>query len=329
MSFSTYTQRKTGGWGLSAGPASVTLDSAVASGSLIVLGISWYSSARTITGITDSDGNTYQPAGGPYTGDNRSTQIFYCYPALGGALAPTIDAAFSGSGAMWWIIGASEWPGVVGAADPLVDENGGFSHPTVAPYDLSAGVVTPTQAGCLMIAFYESLVSTRDAGPPGASVVNTGVYFGVDYAVLASMDAYDATMSFVGEALVITAVALFKADTVTWVPIADFEEPVLDATQYPAGTARVVCDLWTEDLQVGSPAPSITARLVSLLESRDGLGQREVDAEVGRSATVQATVPIDASFPVTLAGIKHHRLEVTSDTAAVDLFCGPGAEVRL
>lgn len=117
----------------------------------------------------------------------------------------------------------------------------------------------------------------------------------------------------------------------TWVPIADFEEHPLDAAQYPGGTARAVCELWVGGVgsPVGSPLPTIQPRLVSLLTTRDADGLLEVDAEVGRGDVMQADQPTDATFGVTLAGIKRHRLEVTSDTPGARLWCAPGADVRI
>ena len=43
---------------------------------------------------------------------------------------------------------------------------------------------------------------------------------------------------------------------------------------------------------------------------------------------VGTDVPVDADFPVTLAGIKNHRLEVMSDAPVGTRFCAPSAEVR-
>lgn len=117
-------------------------------------------------------------------------------------------------------------------------------------------------------------------------------------------------------------VGLYTDTGEVWVDIPNWHaHEYLDAAQYPGGAARVLCDLWTEDTGA-SPLPTITARLVSLLA--DG---ETIDAEVGRSATISATDPTDATFSVTLAGRKQHKLQVTSDTAGVDLFCAPGAKV--
>lgn len=112
-----------------------------------------------------------------------------------------------------------------------------------------------------------------------------------------------------------------EPSTETWVDIPNWHaHEYLDASRFPNGAARCQCALWTEDPGT-SPLPTITARLVSLLT--DG----SIDAEVGRSATITATDPTDATFAVTLVGNKAHKAQVTSDTTGIDLFCAPGAKV--
>lgn len=103
----------------------------------------------------------------------------------------------------------------------------------------------------------------------------------------------------------------------TWSDIPNWHaQEWIDAAQYPGGVARCACKLWARDAAV-----MVKARLVSLLS--DGT----VDAVVGTSAEVTSQTPVDATFSVTLTGNKMHKLQVTSDTPLVDLFCSPDAKV--
>jgi hypothetical protein len=105
-----------------------------------------------------------------------------------------------------------------------------------------------------------------------------------------------------------------------WVDVPDWHaDEYLAAAEYPGGQARCLCQLWTTDAGV-----MVKARLVSLLA--DG---ETVDAVVGTSAEITETVPTNASFAVQLQGTKRHKLQVTSDTPARDLWCAPGAKVTL
>ena len=110
-----------------------------------------------------------------------------------------------------------------------------------------------------------------------------------------------------------------------WVPAPDWAyTKSIDASLYPGGVARVLCDLWAA---AATPQPTITARLVSLTDVRDSNGFLIVDAEVGRSATIQASIPTDVVFSVVLTGNKRYLLQVTSDTPEWDLFVAPGAQI--
>jgi len=95
-----------------------------------------------------------------------------------------------------------------------------------------------------------------------------------------------------------------------WVPVRDWVEQEIPSSAFPGGVARILGDLWSEDL--GSPLPTIQARLYNLT---DGVS-------VGASAALQsATYPSACDFSVTLTpGTKRYRAEVTSDTPAVDIF---------
>lgn len=105
--------------------------------------------------------------------------------------------------------------------------------------------------------------------------------------------------------------------TETWVDIPDWHaQEWINASQYPGGVARCLCDLWTTASGV-----MVKARLVSLLA--DG----SVDAVVGTSAEITATTPTDATFAVALTGNKQHKLQLTSDTPNTDLWCSPDAKV--
>jgi hypothetical protein len=102
----------------------------------------------------------------------------------------------------------------------------------------------------------------------------------------------------------------------TWVDVPNFHEEPIDASRFPGGVARCLCDLWTRDSGV-----MVQARLVSLLS--DGT----VDAVVGTSVEITATTPTDATFAVALTGNKQHKLQLTSDTPNTDLWCSPDAKV--
>ena len=105
-----------------------------------------------------------------------------------------------------------------------------------------------------------------------------------------------------------------------WVDIPNFHaHEWLNASEYPGGAARVLCDLWTTAAGV-----TMKARLVSLLAD-----DTTIDAVVGTSAEVTATVPTDATFAVVLVGRKQHKLQVRSDPTDTDLWCAPGAKVMI
>lgn len=92
----------------------------------------------------------------------------------------------------------------------------------------------------------------------------------------------------------------------TWADCADFVEQEIRAVDFPSGQARVLCQLWTTASSI-----TIQARLYNYTNS----------VSVGASATIYATSPTDATFPVTLsAGTNRYRLQVTSDTAASNLW---------
>lgn len=93
----------------------------------------------------------------------------------------------------------------------------------------------------------------------------------------------------------------------TWVDIANFVDVSLDSQFFPGGEARVYCDAWNS-------APSVTAQL-RLYNVTDGVS-------VGESEPYTDVTPTDQSFNVTLTtGVKTYRMQVTSDTLGVGLFC--------
>lgn len=312
----------------------VTLAAPPTAGRLLIARVEWASVLVSVSSVTDTAGNVWRAAHPVQTASNlewpTSVQVWFAYNCAS-ATPHTVTVAFGAS--MGHIsIALSEWSGTIGTGNPLGDHDSAGIPPGTLPdpYDTIFGFVTPVEAGDLIYMAVNSAAAV-DADPTDSTALATVDTTFTGYYLLApNTDEYAALISLDGDPYVFAGVVVvFKlhAAAEVWVPIADYKEHTLDAAQYPGGTARVTCELWTEDL--GSPLPTITARLVSLLTTRDADGLFEVDAEVGRSATLQTAVPAEGGFPVTLAGIKRHRLEVTSDTPEVDLFCAPGAEVTL
>ena len=251
-----------------------------------------------------------------------------------------VFAGDSGSGAslfelrgasIGWFV--SLYHGLGAGADRSVLAAYSRSESTITPVGSSAiGVITPASWQTVVLEVWFS----TDAGG-GAPASDGRIKVSVD-----GMSAIDATgirvqsihglpnetaKVYVGPMGNGDNLTIDDAPPETWMPVADFTEKRLDAAQYPGGVARVVCDLWAPGDDAHPPPINLTARLVSLLTTRDVHGLFEVDVEVGRSATIASAVPADGSFTVTLAGIKRHRLEVTSPTTETDLWCAPGAEV--
>jgi len=97
--------------------AIVTFSGASVNGDLIVVSSYWSSQAVTITGVSDTKGNTYKPAAGPTNwGTTSRGATYYASNILGGATL-TITVAFSGAqgGTVTYI---TEYQGVA-ASRPL------------------------------------------------------------------------------------------------------------------------------------------------------------------------------------------------------------------
>jgi hypothetical protein len=279
----------------------------------------------TVT-VEDDKGNVYRPAQAPIVdaGHYQWAQDFYAWncPAATNLTITvrltSIDPAFI---TYFWM-GAVELSGQVGGRDPLVDAAATAVDSLVDPFDFSMGTVTPSAAGDYILmmgnkaGFPWVLPPVIDVPPPGSAVTQQ---YSADYAfsrLAADASPYEATASTGESANLINTILVFKTDSSVWRDIPDVEIHPLDAAQYPGGLARVVCKLWTKEA-----GQWIKARLVSLLA--DGT----IDAVVGTSAQITATAPTDASFPVTLTGIKDHKLQFTSPSDE-DCGCAPDAEVR-
>lgn len=312
----------------------VTLDAPPSAGNLLVVRLLG-APQGAVSSVTDTAGNTYVAAHTPLTETqpeaDATLETFYCYPCLT-ADPLTITATYGGAkGTLRIAVG--EWSGCLCTGDPLVDSataiiDGAEGLPP--PYDYSVGTVTPSGVGDLIVM---PMMSWQvDVAPPDSAALEDvdGVLVGyaataastADYAADLSFD--DDPDMFLGAVVVF---ALVDPAAEVWVNAPDFEDPLINAAHYPSGRAVVRCDLWVAD--GGSPTPTVQARLVSLLESRDSEGLLEVDAEIGRSAVVQSSVPTDASFVVLLTGHRRYRLQVTSDTRDWDLFVAPDAQVML
>jgi len=302
-------------------------------GSTLLLLLRWAKTPATapapvLQTLVDNAGNTWVAATStahigqsfpPY----ETIQIWYCQHCLmtsGFALTATFDDATTRIDCT-----LVEFTGV-GA---LLGSVAGEGTLTVAPYTLDLG----TLDGAV-----DDLLVWLVTGPTGASSFDAwpsvynwsgylyrGVYGYVGPPTLTQMRSYgeapdastDMAWSLKWTGDDIAAVAI-RFGPEPWVDIPNFHaHEWLNASEYPGGAARFLCDLWTTAAGV-----TMKARLVSLLAD-----DTTIDAVVGTSAEVTATVPTDASFDVVLAGLKQHKLQVTSNPTDTDLWCAPGAKV--
>lgn len=302
-------------------------DYATHDGCLITVSLAWNSGTETIVSVTDNVGNTYQPAEPiqKNAAGDRSRQIWYAYDCTGDPSndSHTVTATLSNSNG-WLYVAIQEWTGLTGGFDPFVASMQHATLSTASPYNYALGYADPTAAGDLVYLTFK-VSELRDFDAWTWDDVWHAMKGAIDgaYIIATGTARVSPTMSLDGDAEVYGTTAVFRAapPAPLWVPVAEWHaHAVIDAAQYPGGTARCRCALWTADTG-GSPLPTVQARLVSL--AADGTP----DATVGTSDVIQATEPTDATFQVSVSGIKAYRLELTSYTTGVDLFCAPGAKV--
>jgi hypothetical protein len=296
----------------------------VASGSLLVIFWGCESRTATLVSITDTLGNTWKAAT-PITrgvgANDISTQIWYSYNNAGSG---DITITLNYSGTIQAFGNIAEFTGVGASFDPLDRVGANAVASTSAPYNYTCGSVTPRTDGALVVA---TCITRPDRTEDGHAMIFGGLA-GEDlggpfevhnrYAIQTTAAEETGAISFDATADFCASMATFLATPYeAWVDIPNWHaHEYLNASQYPGGAARCVCKLWTRDAGV-----MVKARLVSLLA--DGT----VDAVAGTSAEITSQTPADATFSVTLAGNKTHKLQVTSDAPGVDLFCSPDAKV--
>ena len=295
---------------------------ATAAGGFIVAQFAWtpHTVPAALVSVTDTAGHVYHHAGSAQVGGVWTLDTWYAFDC---AAATDLYVRATFAALVWGEIMISEWSGLEGTEDPLADADSAVSASQAAPYDLSLGVVTPAAAGDLIVAgAFGAQVppwpNQVDTEAPGSSTLGGYVLLTGRYRLAANASAYDAAISLTGSHAMLGSVAVFTPRIFVWVDIPNFHaHEWLNASEYPGGAARVLCDLWTTAAGV-----TMKARLVSLLAD-----DTTIDAVVGTSAEVTATVPTDASFDVVLAGRKQHKLQVRSDPTDTDLWCAPGAKV--
>lgn len=198
----------------------LTFDSSATSGNLIVVSVGYYPAARSITSVTDSQGNTYTAVAAVFTtdaGDPHEAQIYYAKNISGGSsfqITVTYDSSLSYSG-----MSASEYSGLDTTA-PL-DAHSETSaqtagNPLAATW--TSASFTTTVADELIYVF--GMSNNGAAGPlaagSGYTMRTTSGYAGrmgaMDQIVSATQSSVTATMtdSFGGSMSYGMAVATFK-----------------------------------------------------------------------------------------------------------------------
>ena len=323
--------------GVGTGPAQVTLSSPCGQGHLLLVMVWWENRSYGVTSVTDLAGNTYDKGfpsgvGGGITTPAPNGSVVGIWVAPNVRPTTTITVTFEWSGSKAWQVKVSEWDGHWGwtEGNPMAAGSAAIIAP---PYDADGGTTNwyGTTLDCLYVALEK--VTTPgvqiDSPPAGSTLLHDGSsdgFYAYSYiGVMPPRDPFTQPLSLDGASdLGYNVAGFLEYPLDVWVDVANYEERWLDAASYPGGIVQVRCDLWVAG---GSPLPTVTARLVSLLPTRDANGKFVIDSEVGRSAAVQSDVPVDATFPAYLVGRKRHRLQVKSDTSKWDLFCASGAKV--
>jgi hypothetical protein len=133
--------------------ATITLPGPSTAGNLMVVGITTATQAVTVSSITDSKGNTYNPAIGPtdWNAGAARTWTYYASNIAGGGSATTITITYSGvppSADTY----AAEYSGIA-TGSPLDQTSAGTGLATIP---LDSGSKTTTQASELIFGYGES-----------------------------------------------------------------------------------------------------------------------------------------------------------------------------
>jgi hypothetical protein len=161
--------------------AALAYDSDNAAGNLLTAEISFGSTAVTVSGITDSQGNTWslvkrQTYSGSFP---RTVEIWSAPNCAAGANSVTVDLSASTMAALW----IQEWSGADAAG--ATDGTNGANNASTTTH--SAGGVTTTVADCLVLAAwclaggYVGITAPADYTPVGAVDGNmrSGVFYRV------------------------------------------------------------------------------------------------------------------------------------------------------
>jgi hypothetical protein len=303
----------------------VQKDKSPSNGSLVVLLIGLDSRTVTIDSVTDNASNTYSHAGTQLGqgSDALQVQIWYANNLSGRVPAVVYETYIALSGSTFCVAVGAEFTGSARIGDPL-DQQGGNAVASLAdPYNFDFGTLHPSSNNAIVVAAAKRSVlggGTIDGTPGGMTEMSgTDGRFYTQWDIQTTAADQDGGISYNSsnaDRPVCGLIVSFLTESV-WVDIPDWHaHEYLDASAYPGGSARCLCDLWTTASSI-----TVQARLVSILA--DG----SVDAVVGTSAAITATTPTDATFAVTLTGNKQHKLQLTSDTPNTDLWCAPGAKV--
>lgn len=140
-------------------PATLTFDSAVTAGNLIV--VFYYGTIGAFgTTCTDNIGNTYTLARDEHQGFNESLSMFYTYNSAGGTPTISCGGIASSSG-----ISMFEFSGVDSGADPLMDSGGAQGTGTTLQDSLVFG------DDALLLAGFYNETSDNETGLVGVDTV--------------------------------------------------------------------------------------------------------------------------------------------------------------
>jgi hypothetical protein len=144
----------------------VTYATAQTMGDCNVIAIGWSSNTATITGVTDSVGNTYASASSPVTtsaSGGWSQQIWYA-PNIGTAAAGGNVVTINFSASVGTDVRATEYSGIATSSPLDVIPSGGGSSATTGT-SLTSGSATTTQATDLIVgAAYVAFSASAGAG---------------------------------------------------------------------------------------------------------------------------------------------------------------------
>lgn len=148
------THEDSGGGTSAADAVSITL-TGTAAGTLIVVGVAWYSESGTVPTVSGvNDGNAYSSAGTEVTWGATSrnrAHLWYYYNASGGN--KTITATFSSNNSGWRVINAASFTGVETGSDP---KDGTMVSASGSSASASSGNYTNANAKDLLIGWIAS-----------------------------------------------------------------------------------------------------------------------------------------------------------------------------